>query len=334
MDRTKTLARLRDLTRTLLMPQRVSGHVIDNARRCSRTRRVWGPGIRALGCLVALCGLTACGPGTPRVRVGSKNFTEQVVLGEIIVQHLQHRLRIPVDRRLNLGGTLLAHQGLKSGQIDLYPEYTGTALTAVLKKPVDRDQASVLRTVRAAYRHEFQIEWLDPLGIDDSFAMVIRGEDARRLHLSTLSEAAAVTEPWALGVGYEFQRRIDGLPALEQAYHLRWSDRPKNMDLGLLYQALGRGQVTMIAANATDGLLSKMDVKALADDRRAFPPYQICILVRQQSFAKDPELRAALEELSGKLTNQQMQHLNYQVDGEHRPVAEVASAFLRQAGLK
>ena len=259
------------------------------------------------------------------LRVGSKNFTEQVVLGEIIAQHLEHRLHQKVERKLNLGGTLLAHQALLAGEIDLYPEYSGTALVAVLKEPIQTDPAAVLKLVRAEYASRFHVAWLDSLGINNGFAMVVRGENKK---LGTLSAAARQAKPWALGVGYEFEQRVDGLKALQQVYALH-SSTIKTMDLGLLYRALEDGQVTMIAANATDGLLSKLDVKVLDDDKHAFPPYELCIAAREDRLAAVPGLRAALAELSGKFTDRKMQDLNYQVDGRHRPVAEVASEFLQ-----
>ena len=268
-----------------------------------------------------------------RVVVGSKNFTEQVILGEIIAQHLEHRLKQPVDRRLNLGGTLLAHQALRSGEIDLYPEYTGTALAAILKNSqAAGSPAEVLGRVRSAYLRDFQVEWLDPIGIDNGFAMVVQGKVARDRNLKTLSDAAR-SEGWKLGVGYEFEQRQDGLPALN-TYGFRWDGRPKSMDLGLLYQALEQGQVTMIAANATDGLLSKLDLKALLDDRHVFPPYEVAVAVRQASLQERPGLREALVELSGKFTNETMRTMNYQVDGQHRAVAEVAAEFLKSSGLR
>ena len=268
------------------------------------------------------------------VTVGSKNFTEQVILGEIIAQHLEHRLHQPVERRLNLGGTLLAHQALRAGEIDLYPEYTGTALAAVLKQPAAATPSEVLARVRSTYLRDFQVEWLNPIGIDNGFAMVVRGQDARSKSLESLSDSAKVTEGWVLGVGYEFEQRADGLPALTKTYGLRWNGRPKSMDLGLLYKALEQGQVNMIAANATDGLLSKLDLKILRDDQHAFPPYEVAIAVRQDSFRQTPGLREALAELSGKFSNATMQKLNYQVDGDHRPVGEVAGQFLKSAGLR
>ena len=285
--------------------------------------------------LVAVLVLAGCSnSGAKRaIKIGSKNFTEQVILGEIIAEHVEHRLHLPVERRLNLGGTLLAHQALRSGEIDLYPEYTGTALTAILKEAPSSNSGEVLARVRSAYVRDFQIEWLDPTGIDNGFAMVVQGPDARAKKLETLSDAAKI-DGWKLGVGYEFEQRADGLPALNKTYGFRWSGRPKSMDLGLLYKALEQGQVTMIAANATDGLLSKLDLKVLRDDLGTFPPYEVAIAVRQDSLSKTPGLREALAELSGKFTNSKMQALNYQVDGLHRPVAEVAAEFLKSLGLR
>ncbi len=286
--------------------------------------------ITSLILLLLLAGCSA----RPTIRVASKNFTEQVVLGEIIAQHLEHRLRLKVERSLNLGGTLLAHQALVKGEIDMYPEYTGTALAAILKQSAENDPAAVLARVRAEYQRQFAVEWIDPLGIDNSFAMVVRAPDTRTRHLETLTDAAVPPQGWRLGVGYEFEQRTDGLKALDNMYHLRWQGSPQRMDLGLLYKALEQNQVDMIAANATDGLLSKMDLKVLADDKHAFPPYQVCIAVREDRMREIPGLRDALLELSGKFTNQRMQELNYQVDGLHRPVAQVAAEFLKQSGLE
>lgn len=268
--------------------------------------------------------LTACGPKTHRIRVGSKNFTEQVLLGEIIAQHLENRLHEKVARSLNLGGTLLAQQALVSGEIDLYPEYSGTALAMVLKDPH--------ADLRGEYARRFHLAWLEPLGIDNSFAMVVRGPEARAQGLKTLSDAARM--PWTLGVGYEFEQRADGLAALEKVYGLKVKGSPKTMDLGLLYQALEQKQVDMIAANETDGLLSKLDLQVLEDDQHAFPAYQVSIVAREQLLEQRPEVRSALGELAGKFSNAKMRELNYAVDGEHRPVEAVAAEFLKSAGLK
>ena len=281
--------------------------------------------------LIAIVLAGGCSSGSHAIRVGSKNFTEQVVLGEIIAQQIENRLHVPVERSLNLGGTLLAHQALINGQIDLYPEYTGTALTSVLKDPIQTDSAAVREWVRSEYARRFQVEWLDPLGIDNGFAMVVRNSEKAQ----TLSAAAVqLADPgWKLGVGYEFEQRSDGLEALKKTYGLRFATL-KTMDLGLLYSALQNGQVNMIAANATDGLLSKGAFKVLTDDKHAFPPYEVGIAVRQAALRATPALRDALAQLSGKFTNGKMQQLNYQVDVRHESVTKVAQDFLAQAGLR
>jgi glycine betaine/choline ABC-type transport system substrate-binding protein len=275
--------------------------------------------------------LSSCS-GKKAIVVGSKNFTEQVVLGEIIAQHLEHRLQDPVKRSLNLSGTLLAQQALESGQIDMYPEYTGTAFMDVLKQQMMRDPAIILERVRSEYS-SLGLDWLDPLGFNNSFAMVVRGQDARDRHLETLSDAAADRKGFVLGAGYEFFQRSDGFHALNSMYSVNWLPGQKIMDLGLLYPALLQKQVTMAAGSATDGLLSKLDVKVLKDDKNAFPPYQASIVVRLESETAHPGLKQALLELSGKIASAEMQKMNYAVDGEHKAVSVVAADFLKSKGL-
>jgi glycine betaine/choline ABC-type transport system substrate-binding protein len=271
--------------------------------------------------LIALF-LTGCS-SQPRIVVGSKNFTEQVILGEILAQHIERSIDVPVERRLNLGGTLLAHEALKSGSIDLYPEYTGTALTAVLKQPIAHDPGAVIKTVRAGY-NGWNLRWLDPLGFNNTFAMVVRSQGAPR----TLTEAAGAQQPWRVGVGYEFLQRPDGYEGLVRTYGLKTDGRPRTMDLGLLYPALETGQIDMAAANATDGLLIRPEFAVVADDRHYFPPYECAVVVRQAALDAHPELGPALRQLSGRVTDDAMRRMNAAVDGEHIPVAEVAKRFL------
>ena len=280
---------------------------------------------KILACLSALL-LAACSRPA-RVVVASKNFTEQILLGEIVAQRVE-QAGIPVERKLNLGGTLLAHQALRQGSIDLYPEYTGTALTAVLKQPPFPDARAVLGLVRAEYERQWKLTWLAPLGFNNTFAMMVRGDDARGGKLAALSGAARA-RAWRLGVGYEFKQRPDGLEGLLKTYGLRLEGDPVVMDLGLLYAALQGRKVDMIAANSTDGLASVLDVTILADDKRYFPPYECAVVVRDETLARFPELRGALEQLSGKLPDAVMRKLNYAVDGEHRAPAQVAAEFLR-----
>jgi osmoprotectant transport system substrate-binding protein len=276
---------------------------------------------KIIACLSLL--LTACGRPAAIV-VGSKNFTEQVLLGEILAQQIERRLGVPVERKLNLGGTMLAHEALIKGDIDLYPEYTGTARAAVLQDGSAIGAGAALAEVRAEYEKRWRLAWLAPLGFNNTFAMMVRREDTA----ASLSEAAS-SRAWRLGVGYEFEQRRDGLGGLRAAYGLRLAAPPVTMDLGLLYAALGSGKVDMIAANSTDGLASALPVKILADDRHYFPAYECAVVAREQTLARFPRLRGALEELSGKLSDDRMRRLNHAVDGLHRPASEVAAEFLR-----
>jgi len=283
----------------------------------------------ALATLIIVAALiTGCGD-RERLVVASKNFTEQIILGEILAQQIENTLEIPVDRKLNLGGTLLAHQALVSGEVDLYPEYTGTALMAILDLPPEGDPDVVFEQVRSEYEGRFDVQWLPPLGFNNSFVMAVPGEVAREHKLETVTDAAGYPGGWVLGVGYEFESRPDGLPALNMAYDLTWDGPPKMMDLGLLYQALEQGHVTMVSANGTDGLLSKLDVKVLEDDQHVFPPYQAAVAIRREALRKHPGLEEALAELSGGLDAETMRALNYEVDGRHRLPADVAAEFLR-----
>lgn len=283
--------------------------------------------------VLAMLSASGCGKAKKPIIVGSKNFTEQVVLGEIIAQHLEHRLPgAKVVRQFNLGGTLLTYNALLNGQISLYPEYTGTIMAEILKEMPSSNPAEALERSRLEMRRLAQVEVLDPLGVDNFFAMVIRGEDARKYKLATLSQAAQVKDGWKLGLGYEFEGRMDGMPALDK-YHLPLNGSPRIMDLGLMYKALELGQVTMVAANATDGPLAAHDWTMLADDQKVFGSYQACVLARQDALAAEPRLKPALAELAGKFNNDSMRKLNAAVDVDHRQVREVAADFLRQAGL-
>jgi glycine betaine/choline ABC-type transport system substrate-binding protein len=260
--------------------------------------------------------------------VGLKNFTEQVVLGEIVARQIERRLGVQVERKLDLGGTLLAHEALRGGSIDLYPEYTGTALTAVLKQQVIRDAKTAFGKVQQGYAG-WGIEWLPPFGFNDSFAMVVRSETARAQGLKSLSDAAHRAGPWRMGVGYEFTQRPDGLKGLVQDYGLHLDGDPVAMDLGLLYPALQSKKIEMAAANATDGMLAHEEFTVLEDDLHYFPPYECAIAVRRDTLAKYPALKGALSELSGRISDAAMRKMNEAVDVEHKPVAEVAGDFLR-----
>ncbi len=283
----------------------------------------FGLGIVSLSLMV----LSACS-NKPVIVVGSKNFTEQVILGELLAQQIERRLDVTVQRKLNLGGTLLTHEAVKAGSLDLYPEYTGTALTAVLKLPSAKDPSVVMEQVRRGYK-SWGLVWLDPLGFNNTFAMVIRTEVARELAANTLSAAAQRPRPWKMGVGYEFIERPDGLPGLLNAYGLRMEGAPVAMDLGLLYTAIEGRRIEMGAASATDAQLSRAEFTALADDRSFFPPYQCAVVVRESALANTPGLRNALSELSNLISDADMRGMNAAVEREHRPVFDIAREFLK-----
>jgi glycine betaine/choline ABC-type transport system substrate-binding protein len=204
-------------------------------------------------------------------------------------------------------------------------------LTAVLNQPVAKDPKAVLTEVRDGYR-QWQLAWLDPLGFDNTFAMVIRTDTAQQQRLRTITDAAQRSQPWRLGVGYEFVQRPDGLKGLVATYGLRLNGEPTTMDLGLLYRAVEGGTIEMAAANATDGLLARPGFTVLADDRKYFPPYECAVIVREETAGRYPQLRSALDELSGQISDAEMRRMNAAVDIEHRSVVEVAREFLGRGG--
>jgi osmoprotectant transport system substrate-binding protein len=279
--------------------------------------------------VLALCAifviLSACSR-TSSIVVGSKNFTEQLILSEIAAQQLERKLHIHVDRKLNLGGTLLTHQAIVKGAIDIYPEYTGTGASVVLKQSVPDDPVQAYMVVKDAYYQRFHLVWLPPLGFNDTFAMVVRREDGKRLASTNLSAAAA--REWRLGIGYEFLTRPDGLHRLTQIYGLRWQGTPKSMDLGLLYRALEQRRVDMAAGSSTDAQLNDSRLMMLNDDRKAFPPYNACFVVRKSLLDQKPEVGWALSMLQNRIGDEAMRSLNRRVEVEHQPVPNVAREFL------
>jgi osmoprotectant transport system substrate-binding protein len=275
--------------------------------------------------------LTACGPTREnRIVVGSKNFTEQLILGELIAQQIENKTHLPVERRFYLAGTYICHQAILGGRIDIYPEYTGTALTAVLKERPIADREKVYDEVKTNYEKQFNLEVGQPFGFNDTFAIEIRGEDARKLGLQTISQAAPYTPNWRAGFGYEFMERPDGYKGLATTYNLHFADNPRIMDLGLLTRALKDKQVDLIAGNTTDGLIPALDLYVLEDDKHYFPPYEAVPIIRQETMAHHPELKPALDDLAGRISDAEMRQLNYAVDGQHRDVKEVVREFLNR----
>ena len=280
----------------------------------------------------AALGLAACrGEGRHAVRVGSKNFTEQVILGEIAAQAIE-AAGVPVVRKLDLGGSFLCHRGLVAGELDLYPEYTGTAFTAILREKPISDPGRVRAEVSEAYAKRWNLVWGPPLGFENTFALVVRGDDAKRLGLSKISDLAARPE-LRPGFGYEFLERADGFPGLARAYGLAFSTRPAEMDLGLLYPALAQRKVDVIAGNSTDGLIAAMGLQVLDDDRRYFPPYEAAFVVRGDTW-KDERVRRALESLGGAISPDAMRAMNASVDRDRKRPAAVAAEFLSRRPVR
>lgn len=278
--------------------------------------------------------LTSClPPRESRIVIGSKNFTEQLVLGEILAQQIEAKTHLTVERKFYLAGTFICQQAILGGRIDIYPEYTGTALTAILKENPSGSREEVFQRVHDEYAQRFQLAVGQPFGFNDTFAIEIRGEDARRLGLKTISQAAAYTPKWRAGFGYEFMERPDGYKGLAKTYGLKFAEAPRIMDLGLLARSLKEKQIDLAAGNTTDGLIPALDLFVLDDDRHYFPPYEAVPVIREETVARHPEVKQALDALAGKISDDDMRQLNYAVDGQHRDAKEVVAEFLRRKGL-
>jgi osmoprotectant transport system substrate-binding protein len=277
---------------------------------------------------------TACHrPPQTKITIGSKFFTEQVILAELLAQHIEARTGIPVIRKTNLGGTLLVHKALQAGELDLYVEYTGTALTAVLNESPSGDSTATYNRVKQLYAQRFNFEVTEPLGFENTFAMVVRGDDAKNLPLHKISDIAPLAPKWRVAVGYEFLERPDGFPGLSDRYGLHFAAKPSVMDLGLIYRALINHQVNIVVGNSTDGLIDSLGLVALEDDRHYFPPYDAVPIVRRATLEEFPQLRAPLSDLAGKLSAADMRRLNYAVDAQHQDAVTVVQQFRSSNGL-
>jgi osmoprotectant transport system permease protein len=275
---------------------------------------------------VLTAGYFLAAPGGKRIAVGSKDFSEQVIVGEILALAIEAKTDLQVERRFDLGGNL-AHEALVAGEIDVYAEYTGTALLSILQDKPLKDPQEVYRRVAAEYAKRFDLVWTEPLGFNNTFAILVRGDDARKLNLKSVSDAARVSAQWRAGFGQDFMSRADGYPGFARTYGFHFQEI-REMDLSLTYRALAEKQVDLIAGNSTDGLISRYGLAQLADDRKYFPPYDAVPVARQATLAKYPELRAILKQLGGILTVDEMRKLNYAVDGEKRQPRDVARGFL------
>ncbi len=295
-------------------------------RRGRGGRRWWAAFLPLLHLLPLLI---SCGGGEGRLVVGSKNFTESVLLGEIVAQQLE-RYGFGVDRRLNLGGTFICHNAMVAGQMDVYVEDTGTAFSAILELPGEKDQARVRAVVDSVYRDRWELVWTEALGFNNTFAMLVRATDAQSLGVTKLSEAVSHAGRWRFGAGYEFIERADGYRGLLEFYGMEFDGRPVEMELGITYRALADGRVDIIAGNSTDGQIEALGLFHLEDDRGYFPPYEAVPVVRSEVLRQYPEIRSALSALGETLTDGEMRRLNYLVDVEKRSVGEVAAEFLER----
>lgn len=290
--------------------------------------------MRAFLVAVLLCAVVGCAPPrSSRIVIGAKNFTEQTVVGELLAQEIEALGGGRVERRFYLAGSYICQQALTGGRIDAYVEYTGTALTAVLKQPVDRDPERVRETITRLYRERYDVAVGPPLGFNNSFAMVVRRAEAQGLPAATISAAVPLAKNWRLGVGYEFEERPDGLHGMETAYGLQFAGQPRVMDLGLLYRSLEAQQVDIIAGNSTDGPIAALGLTVLADDRHYFPPYQAVPLVREDALREHPAIGRAVERLAGQVSEEDIRTMNNAVDGKHRDVVEVVREFRQRKGL-
>ena len=276
------------------------------------------------------------GPHQPKVviTIGSKNFTEQVILGELLAQKIENNTSLMVKRQFDLGGTFVLHEAVRRGQVDGYVEYTGTAWTAILKRTPISDAQRVWKETVKRYQHQFGLTVFPSLGFDNTFAILVRTGDAQRHHLHTISDLLPLAPTWRAGFGFEFLNRRDGYRGLSRRYGLVFRTPPREMDLGLTYRALADGQVDVIAGNATDGQIASLKLTPLIDDRRYFPPYQAVPVFNSAILLSHPQLVGVLKALGGTLDAATMRELNRQVDLEHRQPAEVVRTYLRRAALE
>ncbi|NJP11295.1 MAG: ABC transporter substrate-binding protein [Leptolyngbyaceae cyanobacterium RU_5_1] len=264
--------------------------------------------------------------------VASKDFTEQDILGELLAQQIETKTGLKVDRKPRLGGSYVCHQAILAGKIDAYIEYTGTAATVSKLfegQTIPSDRKTLYQQLRKRYAQAFNLQVLPGLGFENTFAIIIRSDDAKRYNIQTLSQAADYTPQWRAGFGYEFSEREDGLSGLVKTYNFKFSKSPQIMDLGLIYRALIQQQVDVVTGNSTDGQIARLGLVILDDDKRYFPPYEAVPIVREETLKKHPKLRGAIAQLSGLISADEMQRMNYEVEGELRDVKEVVQEFLR-----
>jgi osmoprotectant transport system substrate-binding protein len=287
--------------------------------------------IRTFRCLfVAVAAALFAVSALAQIKVGSKNFTEQFVVAEIYAQALE-AAGLKVERKLNLGGTLIAHKALEEKQIDLYPEYTGTMLLVVIKAEPMTDQKAVYDKVKSEYAGKGFVV-LNEAPLNNTYNMVVRPETAAQYKLETLSDLARVSKELKLGAGPEFRDRKDGLPGLKAKYGIEFKD-DLQMAIGLRYQALANKQIDIVNGYATDGMISALKLKRLKDDKNLWPPYYLVPVVRKDALDANPKIAEVLNRVNAMLDETSMAEMNYKVDNDKEEPKNVARAFLRAKGV-
>lgn len=276
--------------------------------------------------------LTGCSSSNT-VTVGSKDFSENIVLGEIFAQLIEAKTDLKVIRKLNMGGTFVNFEAIKNGQIDLYPEYTGTALTAQLKMDVITDADETYRIVSEEFDKQFNIKWLKPLGFNNTYTLAVTNEIFETYRIETFSDLAAISENLVFGAEHEFFDRQDGFDGLVKTYGMKFKGEPKKMNVSLKYQAMGSGDIDVTDAFATDGQIKQYNLKVLKDDKNFFPPYYAAPIIRKEVLEKYPELEQILNSLEGLIDDETMMEMNYKIDVDNQDIKKVAEDFLREKGL-
>ena len=282
--------------------------------------------------LIALLGITACGGGEKKVVIGSKEFTESVILREMMAALIEALSSIKAEEKF-LGGTLICFNSLKSGDIDLYAEYTGTALTAIMKQEPMTDPQEVFDTVKANFKDQYQLQWLQPFGFNNTYVLTMRKDHAQALGVQKISDLEAHKDALKAGCTHEFLERPDGYPGLTKHYGFELTQKPKGMDPGLMYKAIAEKKIDLTSGFATDGRIPAFNLVMLSDDKQFFPPYYAAPVIRSDTLGKYPELKGILNKLAGKIDDATMAQLNSEVDEKGRAAAEVGKEFLRKQGL-
>lgn len=288
--------------------------------------------VLAMVIMLLSCSLTSCSNANT-VTIASKDYTENIILGEMFAQLVEANTDLNVKKKLNLGGTFVCFQAIQNGDIDIYPEYTGTALTAELKMDVIKDPDKSFETVRDEFDKQFDIKWFKPLGYNNTYALAVTDEIYQEYKIETYSELAEISENFIFGTEAEFLNRQDGYDGLVETYNMKFKDEPKQMDISLKYQAIGNGEIDVTDAFTTDGAIKQYNLKVLEDDKDFFPPYYVAPIIRKDTLEKHPELEDVLSKLSGIIDEETMMDLNYKVDVEDKDIEKVVKEFLQEKDL-